>query len=62
MDAILARSRELQTALNDFVLDADGELAAALETFAAELSRAEGQRYDASYERNYMIDAFITEG
>ncbi len=59
MDAILERSHELKQALVDFVLDAEGELAQALETYAAtQLRRGTGD----STQQDLIIDRFITEG
>ena len=59
MDAILERSHELKQALVDFVLDAEGELAEALETYAAEhLRRGSGD----SSQQDLIIDSFLTEG
>lgn len=59
MDEILERSRELKQDLVNFVLDAEGELAEALEMYAAEHSR--GKRGD-SVQQDLIIDTFITEG
>ncbi|MEH2181367.1 hypothetical protein [Nostoc sp.] len=59
MDAILERSHELKQALVDFVLDAEGELAQALETYAAEqLRRGSGD----STQQDLTIDSFLTAG
>ncbi|WP_373529832.1 hypothetical protein [Nostoc sp.] len=59
MDVILERSHELKQALVDFVLDAEGELAQALETYAAaQLRRGSGD----STQQDLIIDSFITEG
>lgn len=59
MDAILERSHQLQQALTDFVLDAEGELAQALETYAATKSRrGSGDKL----QQDLIIDSFITEG
>lgn len=59
MDAILERSHQLQQDLTDFVLDAEGELAQALETYAANKSRrGSGDRF----QQDLIIDSFITEG
>jgi hypothetical protein len=62
VDAILERSRELKQALIEFVLEAEGELAASLESYVAAKSRPQGNRHDATYEQNLLIDSFITEG
>jgi hypothetical protein len=59
VDVILERSHELKQALVDFVLDAEGELAQALETYAAEqLRRGSGD----STQQDLIIDSFITAG
>ncbi|MDB9332108.1 hypothetical protein PN483_16740 [Nodularia spumigena CS-591/04] len=59
MDAILERSHELKQALVDFVLDAEGKLAEALETYAAvHLRRGSGD----SSQQDLIIDSFLTEG
>ncbi|QHG16705.1 hypothetical protein [Nostoc sp. ATCC 53789] len=59
MDVILERSHELKQALVDFVLDAEGELAQALETYAAEqLRRGSGD----STQQDLIIDSFLTAG
>lgn len=62
MDAILERSRQLKQALIEFVLDAEGELAESLESYVASKSRSQGNRHDATYEQNLLIDSFMTEG
>lgn len=62
MDAILNRSRELKQELIQFVLDAEGELAESLESYVAAKSRPQGNRHDATYEQNLLIDSFVTEG
>ncbi|AFY34546.1 hypothetical protein [Calothrix sp. PCC 7507] len=59
MDAILERSHALKQALVDFVLDAEGELAQALESYAAEHLRRSGGD---STQRNLITNSFITEG
>lgn len=59
MDVILERSHELKQALVDFVLDAEGELAQALETYAAEqLRRGSGD----NTQQDLTIDSFLTAG
>ncbi len=59
VDAILERSHELKQALVDFVLDAEGELAEALETYAAaHLRRGSGD----SSQQDLIIDSFLVEG
>lgn len=59
MDEILGRARQLKQALIEFVLEAEGELAEALETYAADQSRRE--RQDIA-QRDLVIDTFLTEG
>jgi hypothetical protein len=59
VDAILERSHQLKQALVDFVLDAEGELAQALETYAAaQLRRGSGD----TTQQDLIIDRFLTEG
>lgn len=59
MDTILERSHTLKTALVDFVLDDEGELAQALETYAAEqMRRGSGD----NRRQDFIVDSFITEG
>jgi hypothetical protein len=62
VDAILERSRELKQALIEFVLDAEGDLATSLESYVAAKSRPQGNRHDATYEQNLLIDSFVSEG
>ncbi|MBD1922026.1 hypothetical protein H6F77_13125 [Microcoleus sp. FACHB-831] len=59
MDSILLRSLSLKQALVEFVLESEGELASALEAYAAAQSRRE--RQDIA-QRDLIIDTFITEG
>ena len=59
MDALLQRSHELKQALVDFVLDAEGDLAEALETYAAAQSRPGRQD---SVQQDLIIDTFLIEG
>ncbi|MEH2192174.1 MAG: hypothetical protein V7K98_05855 [Nostoc sp.] len=59
MDVILERSHQLKQALVDFILDAEGELAKALETYAAEqLRHGNGD----SRQQDLTIDSFLTAG
>jgi len=54
------RAGELKQALSDFVLDAEGDLAIALEKFSAEqLSRSQQQDM---HQRSLVIDRFLLEG
>ena len=59
VDALVSRSHELKQALVDFVLDAEGELAEALEIYAVAQSRP-GQQ-DRVYQ-DLIIDSFLSEG
>ncbi|MBF2025483.1 MAG: hypothetical protein IGS48_01775, partial [Oscillatoriales cyanobacterium C42_A2020_001] len=60
MSDILKRAGELKQALTDFVMDVEGDLAVALETFSAEqLSRSQQQDM---HQRALVVDRFITEG
>jgi hypothetical protein len=59
VDVILERSHELKLALTDFVVDAEGELAKALETYAAEQSRRSSGD---SKQQDLIIDSFVIEG
>jgi len=59
VDSIVERAHTLKQALVDFVLDAEGELAQALEVYAAtQLRRGNGD----STQQDLIIDSFITEG
>jgi hypothetical protein len=59
VDAIVERSHTLKQALVDFVLDADGKLAQALDIYAsAQMSSGNGDRT----QQQVIIDRFITEG
>jgi hypothetical protein len=58
VDAILERSYALKQAITDFVLDAEGDIAQALETFAAQQSR----RSSNDVPQDFVIDSFICEG
>ena len=59
MEAILKRAWELKQNLIDFVLDAEGELAVALEAYMAAGSTRD--RYDIA-QQNQLVDSFIVEG
>jgi hypothetical protein len=59
VDVILERSHALKQALIDFVLDAEGELAQALETYAALQSRR-GSGDNA--QQDLIVHSFVTEG
>lgn len=63
MDRILERADELQQALTDFVLDAEGDLATALEAYSAEqLGRWSKQPSTLSRPTELVVDQFITDG
>ncbi|BAY17022.1 hypothetical protein NIES21_28560 [Anabaenopsis circularis NIES-21] len=59
MDVIVKRAQTLKQALVDFVLDAEGELAQALEVYAAAQSR---RGNGDNNQQDLIIDSFITEG
>ncbi|MDB9513350.1 hypothetical protein PN499_19330 [Kamptonema animale CS-326] len=59
MEAILERAWELKQNLIDFVLDAEGELAVALEAYIAAGSARD--RYDIA-QQNQLVDTFLVEG
>jgi transcriptional regulator with XRE-family HTH domain len=59
VNAILEQAHQLKQALVDFVLDAEGELAQALETYAAvHLRRGSGD----NIQQELIIDSFLVEG
>lgn len=59
MDAIRSRAWELKQDLIEFLLEAEGELAVALEAYVAQHTSKE--RYDMT-QRDMVIDSFLTEG
>ncbi|MBD2167415.1 hypothetical protein H6G04_23780 [Calothrix membranacea FACHB-236] len=59
MDAILERSHALKQAIVDFVLEAEGNLAQALESYAAGKLRSGSGN---STQQDLVIDSFIIEG
>ncbi|MEG4209620.1 hypothetical protein QT994_06200 [Microcoleus sp. S13_B4] len=59
MNEMLETAWTLKQNLIDFVLDAEGELAVALEAYAA--ARSSGERYDIA-QQNQVIDSFTVEG
>ncbi|MBW4465395.1 MAG: hypothetical protein KME07_08140 [Pegethrix bostrychoides GSE-TBD4-15B] len=60
MTITIERAKALKQALNDFVLDAEDDLATALESFsAAQLSQAKQTDLN---RRDLVVDRFITEG
>ncbi|MEG3439045.1 hypothetical protein V0288_18105 [Pannus brasiliensis CCIBt3594] len=60
MSDIFQRARELKEELTDFVLDAGGELAIALETFSAD--RLRGVKTTDLNQKGLLIDRFLIEG
>ncbi|HEY9761942.1 MAG TPA: hypothetical protein V6D07_05425 [Trichocoleus sp.] len=63
MDDRLERSRELKQALRTFVLDAEGELATALEVYSADQMAKWSKTQLQGISRNdLVIDMFLTEG
>jgi len=59
VNVVLERARELKQALLEFVLEAEGELAVALESYSAE--HLKSQQVDIN-QRNLCLDTFLTEG
>ncbi|MBV8885343.1 MAG: hypothetical protein JO235_15300 [Chroococcidiopsidaceae cyanobacterium CP_BM_RX_35] len=59
VDDLRLRAHELKQALTDFVLDAEGELAESLETYAAAQSRPGRQD---RVQQDLIIDSFLIEG
>lgn len=62
MEKILDRSRQLKQNLVEFVLESEGNLAIALETYVAANSHSQNKLYDPGYEKKLLIDSFATEG
>jgi predicted DNA-binding protein YlxM (UPF0122 family) len=62
MDKILERSNQLKQNLVQFVLEAEGDLAVALESYVAANSHSQNKLYDPAYEKKLLIDSFLTEG
>ena len=60
MESSLNRAAELKQALLDFVLDADGALATALEIFSAD--QLSGPQQQGMNSRELVIHRFLTEG
>lgn len=60
VDTVLLRANNLKEALADFVYETEGDLAVALETYAAKHS-SNKERYDIK-QQNLLIDTFISEG
>jgi hypothetical protein len=58
VDTTLEQAWQLKQALTDFVYDAEGDLAAALETYAADRSRTQ----KGPIPQGLIFDAFLTEG
>lgn len=60
MQDLIQRSHQLKQELTDFVLDAEGDLAVALERFSADqLARAQNQTFNS---QSMVIDRFLVEG
>jgi len=63
VDSILERASELKQALTDFVLDAEGDLATALETYSADqLARASQSQQKDRKQQDLVVDTFLTAG
>lgn len=60
MDTVLEQAKALKQALVEFVLDAEGDLAIALETFSA--IQASPSRQSELHQRNLVVDRFLIEG
>jgi len=60
VNTILERARALKQELTDFVLDAEGEIAIALETFSADQSARSYQ--SELHQRKLVVDRFLVEG
>ncbi len=60
MQEILGRSKFLKQSLRDFVMDAEGDLAVALERFCAEGMRFKSQ--DNMSQQEMLVDRFLIEG
>ncbi|WP_313926831.1 hypothetical protein [Microcoleus sp. FACHB-1515] len=58
VDATIAQAHSLKQALLDFVMDAEDDLAQALETYAADRTRAQ----KSTIPQALIVDAFLTEG
>lgn len=59
MEKLLAQAWNLKQNLIDFVLESEGELAVALETYVAD--RSSRERYDIAHQ-NQIVDSFTVEG
>lgn len=63
MDQVLAQAGALKQALLNFVFDAEGELATALETYTAkQLARPTKLQFQGASQTNLIVDRFLTEG
>jgi len=63
MPTTLERAKELKQALQQFVYDAEGDLAVSLETYSAEqLSRLAKSQYQDTNQTTLLIDRFLSEG
>lgn len=61
-NSLLEQAEQLKREVVDFCLEAEGDLATALETYVGEQSRLFGQRYNATFEQALLLDSFVTEG
>jgi hypothetical protein len=61
-NSLLEQAEQLKRDVVDFCLEAEGDVATALETYVGEQSRLFGQRYNATFEQALLIDSFVTEG
>ncbi len=63
MNPIYNRAKQLKQALLEFVLDAEGDLAIALETYSAQhLNRFTKSHYQSTAQTDLIVDRFLTQG
>jgi hypothetical protein len=63
VNPIYNRAKQLKQSLLEFVLDAEGDLAIALETFSAErLSRFTQSQTQSAAQTDLIVDSFLTQG
>jgi hypothetical protein len=63
VNSIYNRAKQLKQALLEFVLDAEGDLAIALETYSAQhLNRFTKSHYQSTAQTDLIVDRFLTQG
>jgi Na+-transporting NADH:ubiquinone oxidoreductase subunit NqrA len=63
VNPIYNRAKQLKQALLEFVLDAEGDLAIALETYSAQhLNRFTKSHYQGTAQTDLIVDRFLTQG